>query len=114
MGDEVLLQQRKQDKFTTQFEPQPYKVVDRTGTQVTVQSQDGVTYKRNLAHTKRYVRPEQTNDDKQPSITKDTFLTEDTGSHSTDTPIPDIRTPTRTKRTPERLKDYVVGHVQFR
>ena len=38
VGDEVLLQQRKQDKFSTHFEPVPYKVVEKTGSQVTIQS----------------------------------------------------------------------------
>ena len=54
VGDEVLLQQRKQDKFSTHFEPVPYKVVEKTGSQG--HSKAGKSYKRNVSHTKPYIR----------------------------------------------------------
>ena len=58
VGDEVLLKQKPANKLTTAFEPKPYRVVEKEGSQVTVQSSSGVKYKRNVAHTKPYVRKE--------------------------------------------------------
>ena len=54
VGDSVLLQQQKRDKLTPQFEPEPYSVVGRHGSQIWIQSPAGVQYKRNVALTKKY------------------------------------------------------------
>ena len=57
VGDSVLLQQQKQDKLTERFEADSYRVVDRSGNQITVESPAGVRYKRNISHTKKYQEP---------------------------------------------------------
>ena len=36
VGDEVLLQQKRQDKLTSFYEPEPYKVVEKNGSQVLI------------------------------------------------------------------------------
>lgn len=77
VGEEVLLQQRKHDKFTTQFETEPYKVVDRTGSQVTIQSPSGVQYKRNVSLTKPFIRSEQANEQTDTAHEKKTQITRD-------------------------------------
>ncbi|KAJ7377194.1 hypothetical protein OS493_030394 [Desmophyllum pertusum] len=41
-------------KWTTQFESQPYEVVDKCGNSVLVESPNGVQYKRNTTHVKSY------------------------------------------------------------
>ena len=56
VGDEVLLKQKKHDKLTTTFEPEPYKVLHKNGSEVLIQSPAGVKYKRNVAHTKKYIQ----------------------------------------------------------
>ena len=43
VGDEVLVKKDVQNKLDTPFVPEPYEVVDRAGTQVTVESPQGVT-----------------------------------------------------------------------
>ena len=58
VGDSVLLQQRRQDKLTARFEVEPYRVIDRSGNQITGESPAGVRYKRNISHTKKYQEPE--------------------------------------------------------
>ena len=45
VGDEVLLQQKRQDKLTSFYEPEPYKVVDKNGSQVLIESPAGYRYK---------------------------------------------------------------------
>ena len=54
-GDTVLLQQPRQNKLTTTYKPELYTVTSRNGSEVTVQSPDGVEYRRNVAHVKKYV-----------------------------------------------------------
>jgi len=50
-GDIVLLQQQ----LTATYKPELYTVTSRTGSEVTVQSPDGVEYRRTVAHVKKYV-----------------------------------------------------------
>ena len=54
VGDEVFLQQKRQDKLTCFLEPEPYKVGEKNGSQVLIKSPAGDQYKRNVAHTKRF------------------------------------------------------------
>ena len=55
VGDQVLLQQRKINKMSTPFEPVPYVVISREGNSVVVQSQEGVKYRRNVSHVKKFL-----------------------------------------------------------
>jgi len=54
VGDTVLVQQEKVDKFTTPFNPIPHQVVSKTGNQVTVESPTGAKYTRNTTHVERF------------------------------------------------------------
>ena len=118
VGDEVLLQQRKQDKFSTHFEPVPYKVVEKTGSQVTIQSKTGTPYKRNVSHTKPYIRrsdtqttdtpgtPGQMTDaDKQPDNSED-------ASPGTQSDMTEIKRPDRIRKPPSKFDDFIVGIVR--
>jgi len=107
VGDEVLLRQRKHDKFSTQFEPEPYKVVEKTGSQVTIQSNEGVKYKRNVSHTKPYIRRDDTQEHAEETQQTDTQDVSDPPSD-----IPEIRKSARFRKPPERLKDFIIGVVQ--
>ncbi|KAK7088341.1 hypothetical protein V1264_022269 [Littorina saxatilis] len=116
VGDAVLLQQKKHDKLTPTYDPEPYKVVEKTGSQVVVQSPDGAKkYKRNVAHTKKFVTRE------QPGETTNTDTGIQTGtntnSHTEDnihehtnkaenTAI--LRRSERVRKAPDKFQDYVV------
>lgn len=50
IGDKVLLRKEKENKLTTNFSTTPAHVIGGRGTQVTVETPEGVTYKRNLSH----------------------------------------------------------------
>ena len=52
VGDKVLLKQGKGNKLTPAFECDPYKVIEKCGNSVTIQSPEGVQYQRNLSHLK--------------------------------------------------------------
>ena len=62
IGDQVLVQQEKTHKLSTNFNPIPYQVVDRNRTQVTVESPDGVQYRQNTSHVKQLIQSEPLNE----------------------------------------------------
>jgi hypothetical protein len=49
VNDKVLLQQRK-----TMYEHDPYEIVDVNGSQVMIKSGEGVCYKRNYSHVRKF------------------------------------------------------------
>ena len=54
VGDTVLLKAEKTNKLSTNFNPAPFRVVQRTGTEVTLRNEAGVQLKRNTAFVKKY------------------------------------------------------------
>ena len=62
-GDQVLLQKNRENKLTPNFEPEPYKVIQRNGNAVILENAEGVTKMRNVAQMKKFI---QTNADRQP------------------------------------------------
>ena len=55
-GDVVLVRNFKpKNKLSSPFEDALYEVKSKDGKEVTVESEDGVEYRRNSAHVKRYV-----------------------------------------------------------
>jgi len=56
-GDKVLLKQQQNNKLSLPFSPALYTVVNKHGQEITVKSEDGVTYRRNVAHLKKYCEP---------------------------------------------------------
>ena len=53
-GDKVLLLQRKQNKLSTTYDPDPYNVVSKKGDLVVIER--GETHlKRNIGHVKRFI-----------------------------------------------------------
>ena len=61
-GDQVFLEKRKENKLSPSFDKQPYTVVNRYGDQLTIMSPQGVQYKRNMKHVKRFLQPGEDND----------------------------------------------------
>ena len=54
VGDEVLVKQKKTNKLSLDFEKEPYTILDKHGSQLTVQSPSGKTIKRNVTFTKPF------------------------------------------------------------
>lgn len=110
VGDEVLLKQRHQNKFSTTFESTPFQVIEKNGNQLVIQSPDkSRVLKRNIIHTRPYVREktdvpvpvEKSSEKIIPDISEAT--------PSATTPEVAVRRSTRTHNPPEHLKDYVCG-----
>lgn len=110
VGDEVLLQQRRRDKFSTHFEPDPYKIVEKTGSQVTVQSNTGVQYKRNVSHTRPYIRRADIPDTQDKTTDKPQNDSKDIISEMP-SDLSEPRRSDRIRKPPEKLKDFIVGFI---
>ena len=54
IGDAVLLRAEKSNKLSSNFNPSPFKVVNKTGAEVTVRNDAGAEFKRNTAFVKKY------------------------------------------------------------
>ena len=54
IGDTVLLKVEKSNKLSINFRPNPFKVVQKTGTEVKVINEAGEEFRRNTAFVKKY------------------------------------------------------------
>jgi hypothetical protein len=113
VGDEVLLKQKHQNKFSTTFEPTPYEVVEKHGNQVVIQSPCKTRiFRRNITHTRPYLReekavPVEKTPAKPPEEAPVPVADEAQASPSSEVLCP--RRSTRSHKPPEHLKDYVCG-----
>ena len=115
-GDQVLLQQEKQSKLSTQFNPTPYTVVSKRGNSLVVRSQGGVQYSRNTSHVKKFLRdnnvPHQKEAEAEPqdALDEPTQRSIQTCTEQKISPpkehIP-VRRSERSKKKPSYLKDYI-------
>ena len=57
-GDRILLNKSRGNKLSPNFEPVPYKVVEKKGNAVLIEDQDGNTKLRNMSHMKKFLQPD--------------------------------------------------------
>ena len=57
-GDHILLNKRRDNKLSPNFEPLPYEVVEKKGNAVLIQDQEGNTKLRNASHMKKFIQPD--------------------------------------------------------
>lgn len=131
-GDMVLLRQEQRNKLTPTFRPEPYRVLDKLGNRVVVESPDGVQYKRNSTHVKKFLgrsnAPEcemslsppilnsSTEHQTQPSVNEsdehsgETHTQTVVGSAAEPDSIKDTTSrPIRSRTLPTRFKDFVMS-----
>ena len=106
-GDNVLVKQQYTNKMTTPFISTPYKLVDKIGNQCVVQSPEGVQYRRNTTHVKKY-------NDRNVSSEKDNDCVMLDDPIETPKPISDeagdvTRRPVRERKMPSKFNDYIVS-----
>lgn len=54
-GDLILLRQNRENKLSPTFEPEPYRVVEKNGNAVVIESSAGQSKMRNAGHMKKFV-----------------------------------------------------------
>ena len=114
-GDQVLVQQERQDKLSTQFNPTPYTEVTKRGNSLVVQSQEGAQYSRNTSHVKKFLQ-DNSAEHQEEAETEPSSTSEESNQRSmemrteqnTSSPKEDVAV-TRSKRQkkkPSYLEDY--------
>ena len=126
-GDEVLVKQDKTNKLSTTFNPNPFKVISKSGNSLVIESPEGNQYSRKTSHVKRYITEgdpasqqesdvlatpaslpaeEQATGPLNSEVYLDTPESVGAKSETLSTPRPQ-----RTRRLPERWRDYVVNFL---
>ena len=111
MGDTVLLKNTKETgKLAPNFEPKPYVVVDKEGSEVRVE-RDGVEYRRNSSFVKPVVQNRKErieHEDNETNTSNENVQNSNNDKAEKSTPII-VRRSSRTTRTPAKYKDFVVN-----
>jgi len=63
IGDYVLVKQERKNKLTANFNPEPYKVIKKSGVEITAKRNNGHRITRNVSHFKKIKKPENDTDD---------------------------------------------------
>jgi len=80
VGNQALVREERKDKFSTPFNPMPYRVVSKTGNSVIVEAPGGTQYSRNTsyeevyAHMKRFMRDDPVLSPGTPSASHDEIV----------------------------------------
>ena len=112
-GDRVLLKQEQTNKLTSTFRPAPFRVLEKTGNSVVVDSPVGVQYERNSTHVKKFVeRDGPPKGDPSPhdhdKYLKETVEPVVAPAESISEPGPSlVQHPVRAKAPPIRFKDFM-------
>ena len=109
IGDLVLLQARKHNKLSCNYEAEPVTVVAKEGNAIQVQTPDGIKM-RNVAHARKFIEP-------PPPMTLDSDLRTDSVPDDSVTDLldspshvqnrPDVRRSSRPSTKPAYLDNYV-------
>ena len=103
VGDKVLVKAQKANKLAPNFVPTPQKVVGREGSEVTIESDEGVQLKRHLTAVKKFEEPvelELANGSATPAS--------EVPATPRERPATPARRSRRERRLPEKLKDFVL------
>ncbi|XP_048590584.1 uncharacterized protein LOC116613084 isoform X1 [Nematostella vectensis] len=121
-GDEVLLRQtRRENKLSPVFEPEAYKVLQKTGNAVVLEDSDGNRKMRNVAQMKKFIKPQEAVAADMlptpPEIAQEHQTAPETQNQSTLDCTAEMpaspgslanQRPARTRQQPVRFKDYVL------
>jgi hypothetical protein len=56
VGDEVLVTQKRKNKYSTQFGKDPMKIIKINGSQIILEDRHGKQHRRNSSHVKKYLK----------------------------------------------------------
>jgi hypothetical protein len=102
IGDYVLVRQEKKNKLTANFNPEPYKVIKKTGVEITAQRNNGHKITRNVSHFKKIKKPEDTDDECSDYSESVPAQTQARNNHQADRSDDGPRRSSRNRRPPER------------
>ena len=109
-GDAVLIRQSKHNKFTTQYDPRPFKVVRIKGSMITAY-RDGKYLTRNISQCREVGKIEQIENDDTDSIDMDDE--QDNERATTPAPLPQ-QAPIPNHQRPNRMRNPTQRYGEFR
>ena len=65
VGEKVLVKQKIQNKMDTPFHPDPFTLISKHGNSCVIESDEGVRYKRNNTHLKKFHTSDNVNDENE-------------------------------------------------
>jgi hypothetical protein len=115
------MKQERENKLSTAFHPKPLTVLDKQGNSLLLESDQGVTYKRNITHVKKFEKSYERNieerdqrDNIVEEVNQDVSIQGHTDvdsveidSEKADDNISAER-PVRNRRTPAKFNDFVM------
>ena len=113
IGDMVLVRQKRKNKLSSRYHPEPVRIIQRKGSMVTVEKPDGSTLTRNIFHVKKISKeatnrwknvPEESEEEDSEDIPEDN----PDGQNKSPEQQVQIRRPARERQPPSYLGDYVV------
>ena len=141
-GDKVLLRQKKENKLSTPYKQSPFTVIQQNSNSVVVEA-DGVQYRRNVTHVKKYFERDyavlpatsKSTDDSEAQRATQSLSNQESREPvnvsseraSEDDPLEYTRSddatmeqrncvtlrPGRVKRLPSKFQDYVLSFIQL-
>ena len=110
-GDSVLLKQKHENKLTPTFSTEPYRVMEKIGNSVTVESPSGVQYRRNTTHIKKLLGNDNSEADNiSYSENTDDVVDVDTENQNEVDKETIVQTrPNRVHKMPEKFKDILIS-----
>lgn len=121
-GDKVLIREPKKNKLSTNFGAKEFVVSERSGNTVTIQSEEGKRYKRNLTEVRKIIEPDEEEEEEmtqgQDIAEEKSDIAERGGDTETQEEDPETERastperPKRDRRMPERYGEYRVHRLK--
>ena len=96
------MKQTRENKLDTNFEPTPYKVVQKDGNALLLENDEGVRKMRNVAHVKKLVKQSSADGPAETMVSKHSTLPVSTPETTADS------RPVRQRNAPSRYEDYIL------
>ena len=110
-GDHVLLKQKKENKFTPNYETEPCEIVEKSGNSVLIKSHSIKQFKRNVTEVKKYHEMPPKSIPKMDSLSEIREVDEDASTCISEDSVPEVISsrPKRTCGLPGKFKDYMLS-----
>lgn len=105
-GDKVLLQQARQNKLSTRYDPEPYTVLKRKGPSLILQRGGGRVFMRNVSHVHKLHRSTAVQEEDDYEIDEDLPRAGDPNGDLPPAVDQDARRPVRVRHPPAYLNDF--------
>ena len=105
-GDKVLVQQARQNKLSTCYDPKPYTVLERKGPSLILQRGEGTVFMRNVSHVHKLHQSTVAQDEDESDVDVNIPQALNQGEDPLQAVDQDVRRSAHVRRAPAHLNDY--------